>query len=179
MRKSNTNFEGSLAVGITVFLAFLFSLRVSQAFVGFGDLDELGCGLRVVGIPVRVELQSQLTVSFLNLHQGGIMFHAHDLVGVEADHGRIFRNVGISQHSGGQTHQDNDKFDKEIRSCKVLGLSLHALGKLTAEVGERLDLIDVGPFAGCDIFLDEECYDQAGGDADRNSEMQECSVIVL
>jgi hypothetical protein len=83
LRQRDAHVEGTSAVRVAVLQALLFSLFVSQALIGFGNDDELGAGLRVVRVAVRMVEQSQFAVGLLDLLNGSVRVHPQDLVGVE------------------------------------------------------------------------------------------------
>jgi len=66
--------------GVAVLVVELALLGVAEDLVGLRRVLELTFGVRVVGIPVRMELQRRLAIGLLDVAVGGALLQAQDLV---------------------------------------------------------------------------------------------------
>jgi hypothetical protein len=73
---------------VTVRVVLAALLGIGQHLVGLGGLLELGLGIRVVGVDVRVQLPRQAPEGLLDRRLVGIPGHAQDLV-VVAGHAQL------------------------------------------------------------------------------------------
>ena len=100
------------SVRVAIFEAVGFLFFVAEAFVAFGNKDELGLGFGVTLITVRVILHRQRAVGFLDFSHGCSLLDSQNLEWIETFH--LFLSfIGLKVDPISQAHQcyEQDHFE--------------------------------------------------------------------
>ena len=67
LRQCYTDVKRGSTIRVAILKTFLFSLLVTETFVGFGDHDELSTGFRVIRIAIGMVNECEFPISFFDL----------------------------------------------------------------------------------------------------------------
>mmetsp|Transcript_10577 Transcript_10577/g.26691 ORF Transcript_10577/g.26691 Transcript_10577/m.26691 type:complete len:220 (+) Transcript_10577:3-662(+) len=109
VRQSNTDFEGLLSVGVSVFFPVFFRLRICEGFVCLGDHHELSFGFSVARVLIGMVLERERSVRFLNHFVVRPSVDVQNIKGIKRIHFSVLGDIGQQPKEEERQKNSNDE----------------------------------------------------------------------